>query len=125
MPTPGAGLTGSNVGFRQNGGVRPSPLYQDGVLFHTIGQNAYAVDARSGRQLWHYIANNTGWISNRGLGISGDTVFTMANGGLTTIDARTGVWPHDSDTRSYRNSSGARSRQYRRQLIHVWPPSLS
>lgn len=91
MPTAGPGLTGSNVGFRQNGGVRSSPIYQEGVLFYTVGQNAFAVDARTGKQLWQYIANNTGGISNRGLGISGDTLFMMANGGLTAIDANTGV----------------------------------
>lgn len=85
-----AGRTSSNIGFRRTGGVRSSPIYRDGVLFYTNGQNAYALDARTGRQLWHYIANSSGGISNRGLGISGDTVFMMANGGLTAISATTG-----------------------------------
>lgn len=90
MPTAGAGLTGSNVGFRQNNGVRSSPLFHDGMLYYTIGQNAFAVDARTGKQVWQYVADSTGGISNRGLGISGDTLFMMANGGLTAINARTG-----------------------------------
>ena len=71
--------------------MRSSPLYYAGTLFYTIGMNAYAVDARTGKQIWHYIGNTTGGISNRGLGLSGDTLFMMANGGLTALDAKTGV----------------------------------
>ena len=86
-----AGQTTSNIGFRRTGGVRSSPLFHDGYLFYTLGQNAYCIDARTGQQVWHYIANSTGGISNRGLGIGGDTLFMMANGGLTAIAAETGV----------------------------------
>lgn len=87
----GPGMTSSNSSLQGLGGVRSSPLYHEGTLFYTIGLNAYAVDARTGKQIWHYIGNSTGGISNRGLGLHGDTLFMMANGGLTAIDAKTGV----------------------------------
>ena len=91
LPPVGPGRTSSSSSLDGLGGVRSSPLYQAGLLFYTIGQNAFAIDARTGKQVWHYIGNSTGGISNRGLGISGDTLFMMANGGLTAIDAKTGV----------------------------------
>jgi alcohol dehydrogenase (cytochrome c) len=71
--------------------IRSIPLFHTGALFYTQGQNAYAIDARTGKQLWHYIGNSSGGISNRGLAIRGDTLFMMANGGLTALDAKTGV----------------------------------
>lgn len=98
LAEPGPGRTTSNVGVRGPGEVRSAPLYRDGTLFYTIGQNAYAVDARTGRQQWHSIAQNTGGISNRGLGLSGTTLFMMANGGLTALDAATGTEKWRVDT---------------------------
>lgn len=98
LPRAAGGRTTSNVGVRGTGEVRSSPLYRAGVLYYTIGQNAFAVDARSGRQIWHYVADNTGGISNRGLGLYGTTLFMIANGGLTAIDAASGeeLWRRDT-----------------------------
>jgi alcohol dehydrogenase (cytochrome c) len=91
-PVPqGPGRTGSGSGAAGMRAIRSSPIFHDGVLYYTLGQNAYAVDARTGKQIWHYIANVSGGLSNRGLGIHGDTLFMTANGGLTAIDAKTGV----------------------------------
>jgi alcohol dehydrogenase (cytochrome c) len=59
-------------------------------VFYTLGVNVYAVDGRTGRQIWHYTARSSSGISNRGLAIAGDVLFMMANGGLTAIDAATG-----------------------------------
>lgn len=66
-------------------------IVRGGVIFYTTGINAYAVDGRTGRQIWHYVARSSGGLSNRGLAISGDTIFMMANGGLTAIDVATGT----------------------------------
>jgi PQQ-dependent dehydrogenase (methanol/ethanol family) len=87
----GPGRTGSGGGLAGMFAVRSVPLFHDGVLFYTLGSNAYALDARTGRQIWHYIANSSGGLSNRGLAISGDTLYMMANGGLTALDARSGA----------------------------------
>lgn len=88
-PTPvGAGRTGT-AALRPNA-VRSIPLMHDGVLYFTIGTHAYALDARSGAEIWEYVADSTSLLSNRGLALSGDTLFMMANRGLTALDARTG-----------------------------------
>jgi alcohol dehydrogenase (cytochrome c) len=34
--------------------IKSSPLLVDGVLYFTVPDNVWAVDARSGHQLWHY-----------------------------------------------------------------------
>jgi alcohol dehydrogenase (cytochrome c) len=85
---PGQTGVGRAAGFAGN--IAAGPIVRDGVLFYTLGPNAYAIDGRSGRQLWHYVARASGGLSNRGLAIAGDTIFMMANGGLTAIDAATG-----------------------------------
>ena len=42
----------------------------DGTLYFTMPDNAWAVDARDGRELWHYYWKTKGGthIGNRGLG---------------------------------------------------------
>ena len=87
----GPGRTGSGTAAAGMRAIRSIPLFHAGTLFYTQGQNAYAIDARTGKQLWHYIANSSGGLSNRGLAIHGDTLFMMANGGLTALDTNTGI----------------------------------
>ena len=86
---PGRTGVGRAGGF--GGAIAAGPIVRDGVLFYTLGMNAYAIDGRTGRQLWHYVARSSGGLSNRGLAIAGDTIFMMANGGLTAIDVATGA----------------------------------
>ncbi|MDB5440192.1 MAG: hypothetical protein JWM33_2619 [Caulobacteraceae bacterium] len=82
------------------GGIRSTPLMRNGVLFYTNGVNAYAVDGHTGKQIWRYVATSSAGLSNRGLAMAGDTLFMMANGGLTAIDAKTGaeLWRKASAT---------------------------
>jgi len=93
------GRTGvGRVGGR-GGTIASGPIVRDGVIFYTTGVNAYAIDGRTGRQLWHYVARSSGGLSNRGLAIAENTIFMMANGGLTAIDAVTGAerWVKELD----------------------------
>ncbi len=85
---PGRTGVGRAMGF--NSTIASAPIVRGGTIFYTIGPNAYAIDGRTGRQIWHYVARSSGGLSNRGLAIAGDTLFMMANGGLTAIDAATG-----------------------------------
>src|SRR5215469_7758816 len=39
---------------QQKDAIKSSPLVVDGVMFFTVPDNIWAVDARSGHQLWHY-----------------------------------------------------------------------
>ena len=41
-----------NSGF--GGGIKSTPLVVNGVLYFTMPDNVWAVDARSGSEIWHY-----------------------------------------------------------------------
>ncbi len=53
------------------GSIRATPLLVNGVLYFTIPDHVWAVDARSGREIWHYKWLSKGGIhlGNRGVGI--------------------------------------------------------
>src|SRR5437660_6835861 len=38
----------------QTAAIKSSPLVVDGILYFTVPDNIWAVDARSGQQVWHY-----------------------------------------------------------------------
>ncbi len=74
----------SNPGQGQQGGggttaaaIKGTPLVVNGILYYTIPDHVWAVDARTGRDLWHYVwKSKGGWhIGNRGVGISGNALF--------------------------------------------------
>ena len=45
--------------------IKCSPLLVDGVLYITVTDNVWAVDARSGHQLWHYTVSAQQGLSHR------------------------------------------------------------
>ena len=55
----------------RGGTIKASVLQVDGTLYFTTPDNAWAVDARDGRELWHYFWKTKGGthIGNRGLGM--------------------------------------------------------
>jgi len=68
-------------------------LEVDGVLYFTMPDNAWAVDARDGSQLWHYFWKTKGGthIGNRGLGMWHNTLFMETpDDYLVALDAQTG-----------------------------------
>ena len=73
-------------------GLRSSPIVYDGVLYITNTNSIYAVDARSGRQIWQWAdprAKRKG--VNRGSAILGNRVyFTTSDNYLVALDRRTG-----------------------------------
>jgi alcohol dehydrogenase (cytochrome c) len=64
---------GSNIG----GSINCTPLLVDGVLYFTVPDHVWAVDARSGRLLWHFVWQSKGGIhlGNRGVGIYGNWLY--------------------------------------------------
>ncbi|MDB5439573.1 MAG: Pyrrolo-quinoline quinone [Caulobacteraceae bacterium] len=84
-----SGETGAGSPYAP-GSITSGLLMRSGVIFYTSGVNAYAVDARTGKQIWHYIGRSFGGLTNRGMGLAGDKLFVLFNGGLTAIDATTG-----------------------------------
>ena len=63
----------------QVGQFKCSPLLVDGVLYITVPDNVWAVDARSGHQIWHYAyPPNKGFhIGSRGVSMYKDWLFFM------------------------------------------------
>ena len=57
--------------------IKSTPLLLDGVLYFTVPDHAWAVDARTGRELWHFKWETKGGIhiGNRGVGIYGNWIF--------------------------------------------------
>jgi len=85
------GLTPENVGrlqqswrfdTGQNQPIKSSPILAHGVLYVTTPDNLWAIEARTGMELWHYrsAANNAFHIGHRGAAVYKDTVY------LTTPD---------------------------------------
>jgi alcohol dehydrogenase (cytochrome c) len=75
------------------GTIKASVLEVDGVLYFTMPDNAWAVDARDGSQLWHYFWKTKGGthIGNRGLGMWHNTLFMETpDDYLVALDAQTG-----------------------------------
>ena len=66
----------------QTQAIKASPILMDGVLYITTPDNLWAVDARTGKERWHYQhpANNAFHIGHRGAAVWKDTVY------LTTPD---------------------------------------
>src|SRR5262245_51908088 len=80
--------------FAAGGGtIKASVLEVDGVLYFTMPDNAWAVDARDGRELWHYFWKTKGGthIGNRGLGMwNGRLFMETPDNYLVSLDAKTG-----------------------------------
>jgi alcohol dehydrogenase (cytochrome c) len=59
--------------------IKASPLLVDGVIYFSTPDNVYAVDARSGHQLWHYAypANKGFHIGSRGVSMYGEWLYFM------------------------------------------------
>jgi alcohol dehydrogenase (cytochrome c) len=74
-------------------GLKSTPLLVDGVLYFTLPDDVWAVNARSGRQVWHYRyhANEGLHIGQRGLGMYKDRLyFETPDAHLLCLDAKSG-----------------------------------
>ena len=85
-------VAGRETGF---GGlqIKATPLMLNGVLYFASPDNAWAVDARSGKELWHYFWKTTGGIhiGNRGVGIYENWLFfETPDNYLVSLDLHTG-----------------------------------
>jgi alcohol dehydrogenase (cytochrome c) len=79
--------------FRTGGtDIKSTPLEVNGVLYFTAPDNVWAVDARFGRQIWHYERHSEGdHIGNRGVGMYKDWLyFTTPDAHLVSLNAKDG-----------------------------------
>jgi PQQ-dependent dehydrogenase (methanol/ethanol family) len=83
-------------------GLETTPLVADGIMYITGPNQAFALDARTGRQIWHYARPRTEGLlgdaalgSHRGVALLGDKVFMVTdNAHLLALNRVTGslVW---------------------------------
>ena len=87
--------------FRENMqyfGLEVVPIVADGIMYVTGPNQAFALDARTGHQIWHYARLRTSGLfsdpslgSNRGVAILGDKVFMVTdNAHLIALNRITG-----------------------------------
>jgi alcohol dehydrogenase (cytochrome c) len=104
--TAGSGRRGGQSAVRTNvggegkgditirgGSIKGSVLQVDGTLYVTMPDNAWAIDARDGHQLWHYFWKTRGGthIGNRGFGMwKGYLFMETPDDYLVSLDAKTG-----------------------------------
>ena len=57
--------------------IKGTPVMIDGVLYLTLPDHVWALDARTGRELWHYAWESKGGIhiGNRGVAVAGDSLY--------------------------------------------------
>ena len=75
------------------GSMKCSALEVDGTLYFTMPDNAWAVDARDGRELWHYFWKTKGGthIANRGVGMWNNYLYMETpDNYLVSLEAKTG-----------------------------------
>jgi PQQ-dependent dehydrogenase (methanol/ethanol family) len=83
-------------------GLETVPIVADGIMYVTGPNQAFALDARTGQQIWHYSRPRTAGLvsdaslgTNRGVAILGDNVFMVTdNAHLIALNRITGklVW---------------------------------
>jgi alcohol dehydrogenase (cytochrome c) len=76
------------------GSIKATPLQVDGVMYFALPDHVWAVDARTGRERWHFGWQSKGGdhIGNRGVGISGDLLyFETPDCNLVALDIKDGT----------------------------------
>src|SRR5262249_33294899 len=84
-PPPGSGGFGLDI--------KSTPLLVNGILYFTAPDHVWAVDARTGRQLWHNYWRTKGGIhiGNRGVGMYGDWLYYLTpDNYFVSLEASTG-----------------------------------
>ncbi len=77
----------------QSAPIKSSPLLVDGILYFTVPDNVWAVDARSGHQIWHYNhpTSEGEHIGNRGVAMYKQSLFfLLPDAHLISLDSKDG-----------------------------------
>ena len=106
FPVPGAGRA-----------LQVTPIVVDGVMYVTAVNEAYALDARNGREIWHYkrprskgLAGDAAGGINRGAAVLGDRVFMVSdNAHLYALHRLTGQLMWDVQMADSSQNYGATS----------------
>lgn len=99
--------------IRDSDGLEATPVVVNGIMLVTAANDAFALDARTGRQIWHYsrpvsegLIDDASQHHNRGVGVWHTKVFLETdNAHLLCLDARSGhlLWdvPYAEGNRNY------------------------
>jgi len=99
--SPQGAMTGGTVdkpvlqfsGQALRGFLMAAPIFVNGVLYFSAPDHAWAVDARTGHEIWHYFWRSSGgeYTGNRGMAMYKDWLyFGTPDGHLISLDAKTG-----------------------------------
>jgi alcohol dehydrogenase (cytochrome c) len=79
--------------------IETTPLVVDGVMYLTNSNEVFALDAQTGRSLWHFkYTKSKAEGANRGVAVLGDRVFFVSsNVHLIALHAKTGALLWDTD----------------------------
>jgi len=91
------------------GFLMATPLMVNGVLYFSAPDHAWAVDARTGHEIWHYFWRSTGgdYTGNRGVGMYGKWLyFGTPDGHLVSLDAATGKERWHKEVASVKSNYG-------------------
>ncbi len=98
---------------RESTGLEVTPLVIDGIMFVSSANDAYALDARTGRSIWHYsrpvsegLIDDAAQHHSRGVGVWHSRVYLETdNAHLLCLDARSGhlLWdvPYAEGNKNY------------------------
>ncbi len=94
-----------------------TPVVFDGTMFITGPNEAFALDAETGRQIWHFRRNRTRGVAgdagggiNRGVAVYGDSVFLATdNAHLIALDRASGNLRWEIEMADWRQNYGATS----------------
>jgi len=82
VPSPGMGLKPA---------IKATPIEVNGVLYFSMPNQVWAVDARTGREIWTYTTKSGSAIGNRGVAVHNGTVYLETpDSHLVALDAATG-----------------------------------
>ena len=91
--------------------LEATPLVHEGIMYITSGNECYALDAGTGRQIWHFQRQRTkgqGLKVNRGAALSGDRLFLVTDDArLLALNRFTGELIWDTVMADYRQNYSA------------------
>ncbi len=96
------------------GSLQGTPIVVDGVMYVTAPNECYALDAGTGRRIWHFKRPRTKGVTqggaNRGAGIAGDRLFMQTDNAHTiALNRFTGELLWDTELADWRQNYSASS----------------
>jgi alcohol dehydrogenase (cytochrome c) len=96
------------------GSLQGTPIVVDGVMYVTAPNECYALDAGTGRRIWHFKRPRTKGVTqggaNRGAGIAGDRLFMQTDNAHTiALNRITGELLWDTELADWRQNYSASS----------------